>query len=221
MNDIPPELIMKTCTRCQIELPATSEYFYKRGKRLISRCKVCNNAASKVWMLANIDKKKAIDKAYREANPGKTRAAIRIWQKANPDKKNAFTKAWRDANKEQVKASTKVYKQANSDKVNGYARKRLALLRGNEHIPYTEQEVLNMYGTNCHICLEPIDFNAPRGAGKHGWEMGLHIDHLTPISKGGPDTLENVRPSHGKCNLTKHTKINYKNLQARAQRSNA
>jgi len=33
--------------------------------------------------------------------------------------------------------------------------------------------------------------------------MGLHIDHVMPLSKGGPDTLENVRPAHGSCNVKK------------------
>jgi len=31
----------------------------------------------------------------------------------------------------------------------------------------------------------------------------LHIDHLVPLAKGGSDTLENVRPAHGICNLRK------------------
>lgn len=70
-------------------------------------------------------------------------------------------------------------------------------------IDYSVQDVLNKYGTNCHICNKPIDLTAARQVGFAGWETGLHIDHVIPISKGGNDTLENVRPSHGKCNITK------------------
>jgi hypothetical protein len=29
------------------------------------------------------------------------------------------------------------------------------------------------------------------------------------LSKGGPDTLENVRPTHGVCNLTKYANTGY------------
>lgn len=72
---------------------------------------------------------------------------------------------------------------------------------------YTYAEVLNLYGTNCHICLDPIDLNAPRNVGRDGWEKGLHIDHVIPMSKGGEDTLFNVRPSHAKCNIIKNDKI--------------
>lgn len=83
---------------------------------------------------------------------------------------------------------------------------RRARLLGNESEPYTEQEVLELYGTDCHICNEPIDLQANRRAGQDGWEKGLHIDHVIPILKGGPDTLENVRPSHGLCNISKGAK---------------
>ena len=68
---------------------------------------------------------------------------------------------------------------------------------------YSDQDVLNTYGTDCHICSEPIDFTAPRQCGKIGWERGYHVDHVIPLSKGGADSLENVRPAHGQCNIIK------------------
>lgn len=68
---------------------------------------------------------------------------------------------------------------------------------------YSDADVLSTYGLDCHICQTSIDLNAPRQVGKDGWEKGLHIDHVYPLSKGGLDTLENVRPSHGRCNIIK------------------
>jgi 5-methylcytosine-specific restriction endonuclease McrA len=84
--------------------------------------------------------------------------------------------------------------------------RRRAKLRGNGYEFYTTEQVLQTYGTNCNICKEPIDMEAPRSPGKPGWERSLHMDHLIPISKGGPDTLENVRPTHGLCNIKKRDK---------------
>jgi 5-methylcytosine-specific restriction endonuclease McrA len=72
---------------------------------------------------------------------------------------------------------------------------------------YSANTVLFTYGTDCHLCNGPIDISAPRTPGKPGWEKSLHIDHVIPLSKGGNDTLDNVRPSHGKCNIRKHNKI--------------
>ena len=72
---------------------------------------------------------------------------------------------------------------------------------------YSDLQVLDLYGTDCHICGLSIDLDAPRQCGKAGWEKALHIDHVIPLSKGGPDTIENVRPSHGQCNIIKSSNI--------------
>lgn len=45
--------------------------------------------------------------------------------------------------------------------------------------------VLATYGTVCHLCL--------RGG-------ATTRDHIIPKSKGGPDSVENCRPAHHRCN---------------------
>ena len=77
----------------------------------------------------------------------------------------------------------------------------------NKSDAYSVDGLLLSYGTKCHICKNDIDLNAPRRVGLAGWQRGLHVDHLMPISKGGSDTLDNVRPSHGICNLRKSATI--------------
>ena len=72
---------------------------------------------------------------------------------------------------------------------------------------YTDQEVIDLYGTKCHLCGDEIDLTADRRTGYPGWEKSLHIDHVIPLSKGGNDTIDNVKPSHGKCNILKNAKI--------------
>ncbi len=72
---------------------------------------------------------------------------------------------------------------------------------------FTEKEILDTYGSDCHICKKPIDLNAPRQVGKQGWENGLHLDHVIPLSKGGDNTIENIKPSHGYCNVVKNATI--------------
>lgn len=48
--------------------------------------------------------------------------------------------------------------------------------------------VLQVYGTTCHLCGKP-------GANS--------ADHIIPRSKGGNDTLENLRPAHQQCNAAR------------------
>lgn len=108
------------------------------------------------------------------------------------ENRKVVAKLWRKNNPEKVKET----KRAEH-------RKRKARKFNVCHSPYTEQQVLEKYGTNCHICKLPIDLKAPRKAGKRGWEKGLHIDHKKALSKGGEDNIENVRPAHGLCNVKK------------------
>ena len=56
---------------------------------------------------------------------------------------------------------------------------------------------------DCYICEEPIDYKANRVNGRPGWQNGLQLEHVIPISAGGANTIENVKPSHGFCNISK------------------
>jgi len=63
-------------------------------------------------------------------------------------------------------------------------------------------QVLREYGSTCHICKEPIDLDLPRTS-----RMGLTVDHVFPLSKGGSDELDNLRPAHWICNNRKSDKV--------------
>lgn len=92
----------------------------------------------------------------------------------------------------------------NPEKRRERSRRREAMQRGNLVEKYSESQVVQLYGTQCHLCNEDIDFIAPRRSGMGiNWQKGFNIDHVIPISKGGSDTLDNVRPSHSLCNIKK------------------
>lgn len=99
------------------------------------------------------------------------------------------------------------YNQNNPEKSKAWSRLsnnrryRRALDNGQEF--YTSEDVLSRWGTNCHLCNTPIDFSAPSQCGEPGWQKGLHLDHVVPLSKGGSDTLDNVKPAHALCNISK------------------
>lgn len=122
----------------------------------------------------------------------------------------AYHARYRDENREKERLRHKKYKQLNKEKHAAHERQRRARKRNAPSEPYTITDVLERYGTNCHICGLKINLKAQRRPGRKGWEKGLHIDHLLEISKGGADTLDNVRPSHGLCNLQRNGK--YKDL---------
>ena len=88
-------------------------------------------------------------------------------------------------------------------KVRENSRRRRAQKLNNGSESYTELQVLEKYGSDCYLCKKPINLLATRKSGSQGWEDSLHIEHYADIALGGPDTLDNVRPSHAKCNLNK------------------
>lgn len=66
----------------------------------------------------------------------------------------------------------------------------------------SHQQVVDLYGSDCHICKTAIDLTLPRTN-----KQGLTVDHLFPISKGGTDEMDNLRPAHWICNIRKSDKV--------------
>lgn len=56
----------------------------------------------------------------------------------------------------------------------------------------------------CHWCGEPINYEA-----HHHDPLSFQIDHVTPLNKGGDDTLDNCVASHRACNREKSDKVDY------------
>lgn len=67
---------------------------------------------------------------------------------------------------------------------------------------YSFAEVCEKDKYICQLCGKPVDtsLNYPD-------PMSASIDHIYPISKGGPDIIENVQLTHLSCNIRKNNKI--------------
>jgi hypothetical protein len=170
---------------------------YSRHSKLKEKpCQLCRDARNvyrSAYYKAHPEKKRAMDIRYLERHPGQ---------------QNKYAKKYRDANRDKTRAATLKWNKANTEKMNAAARKRRAVKLQNGWEPYTEAQVLERYGLDCYLCSAPISLLTPRRIGKeNGWEFGLHIDHVVPIVSGGPDTLENVRPTHAICNMKKGDKM--------------
>ena len=150
---------------------------YDKGEKPCDACRDAKNAAAR----KRYQEKKELISAQAHASYMRHR-----------DKRLANAHAWR---------------AANPDKIKSHKQKRRATQAKVRTEPYTIQQVIDTYGSNCHICQEPIDLNAPRHSmqGK-GWEHGLHIDHVVSIFNDGSDTIDNVKPAHAICNLRKGIK---------------
>lgn len=144
---------------------------------------------------ANPEPKRSYQRSYRLRNLEKELQRNKRYSEENAERLREYRRQWRTENDHKL--------VPNLAKARENARRRRAARRNNGYEIYTEDEVLSLYGTSCWLCGVEIDLDAPRRAGIPGWEFGLQVDHVILISKGGPDTLENVRPSHGYCNVTR------------------
>lgn len=123
------------------------------------------------------------------------------WYSHNKEASVLISRRWRASNPEKARRVTREYAKRNPELGASRTRRRRAKINSAITERYTEVQLIALYGSSCHICKTPIDLLAPRKTGKLNWEIGLHVDHLVPISKGGNDTIKNVRPSHGLCNV--------------------
>lgn len=145
-------------------------------------------------------------KEYYQAHKQETYENTKAWRKANPEKMAKYRKTWIEANPDKNKEIKNAWSKRNPEYGRLKEHRRRARMYLVENEKYTEAQVLEIYGLNCHICLKPIDLNSPRRTNQDGWENGLHLDHLVSIAKGGSNTIENIRPAHGLCNTRKGSK---------------
>ena len=128
------------------------------------------------------------------------------WRKANPELAKKFIVPKGTPEHESKKIRMNEYRQAHPEKFAQHARTRRAKKRNVKSEPYTLEDILARHGRGCYICEEEIDYEAPRQNGKPGWYRGIQLDHVVPISLGGANTVENVKPTHGYCNMSKGDK---------------
>jgi 5-methylcytosine-specific restriction endonuclease McrA len=117
-------------------------------------------------------------------------------------------KEWGEKNRERHNQISNTWVKNNPDKhrrhMSNVMRRRRAKKFLVETEKYTQEQIVELYGAVCHFCQKDIDLEAPRHPVMGGtWKDGLQLDHLIPISKGGNDTIDNIRPIHVICNMKK------------------
>ena len=115
-----------------------------------------------------------------------------------------ITSAYSRENYDKYKDSKNEKRKARRKEL-GYpdSNRRRAIRFGVVREKYTRQQIIDRDGLNCYLCTYPVDLEANCVVGQPGWELYPHIDHVIPMALGGPDTLENVKIAHAKCNLYK------------------
>lgn len=210
---------LKTCPRCERELPATLEYFYQEKRRksfcLKSYCKQCEAKISRETR----DKTKESERAYKYflAHKQEQYDRRRKWRERNLDAVRAYeakqkrddpnrdkrNKAWRAKNPEKYRKQRVAYRHKAADKLRLIMQRYVARKAGLPN-DFTEQDwqfALDYFGGCCAVCGRPI----------LGLFHSASADHWIPLSSPDcPGTIPvNMVPlcfQIDGCNNSKHNR---------------
>lgn len=185
---------VKTCVRCSEEKPAgdfTKDKSRKDG--LNPYCRECTRKGNRKSYVKNFATEKARKaQSYRD-DPEKFLSRNRKWRAVNRDRERVTNRAYYARNREMVREWHKAYHQANPHVARACSSRRRALrIRQTIVEASTDQIMQRMayFGNKCWMCGGPFE----------------HVDHVKPLSKGGPHMLANLRPACAPCNLSKKDK---------------
>lgn len=180
----------KKCLVCGKSFPATTEYFYKHRDSIHGKCKTCYN---------KYQSEKQLSPEYKEKRTKRLAS-----QREHINKRQ---RSYWAANNERLLKYHRQWGKNHPDIGLAKVHRRRALKIGNGTEKYTKKDVIEKYKATCHICGKRINLKISGKPGSPNWRKGLHLDHVVPLIKGGPDILANVRPSHGGCNVDKGIKL--------------
>lgn len=107
---------------------------------------------------------------------------------------------------ESLRARSKIYRDRDIDRRREKERaatyRRKALKLGNGYEPVSRTAVFNRDGWVCGLCGDQI----PRDAIWPNPMFGT-LDHIVPLSKGGPHSEANLQAAHLRCNASKGNRV--------------
>ena len=179
---------MKTCFNCAVE--KSFDEFHKNKARkdgIETYCRDCNNAKFRAKYANNREKEIARTRKYHQEHLEWSKATLRKWHVENRDYRLQKIKDRLSTDPEFVAYRREVQNRSERER-----RARIANVTVEKITKENYKNILASYNNCCWICELPLN--------KVVW------DHVHPVSKGGPHTVENLRPACSSCNVRKNSK---------------
>lgn len=184
------------------------------------RCKPCWSKYVKEWNAANPEKVKSARFAYAEKHREEIREKSSKWYKENPEKAKKYRSDWKQANPDKVLASNKKSYAENKESAIARAREwnkkhpevgrlrvinRRAAQRENGGVlsKGLSSKLIFLQRGKCACC--GVDLKKSK----------YHMDHITPVSKGGANSDFNIQLLCPSCNHAKGAKNSVDFMQTR------
>lgn len=118
------EVEMKTCTKCGLSKPATTEYFNKDRRTLHTMCRNCNREYMRAYYQANKEKLLEDNRRYRVENAELVRERARRYAERRPEVGYAAKRRYSLKNAEREKERLRQFRIDHADKIREQKRKR-------------------------------------------------------------------------------------------------
>lgn len=159
-------------------------------------CRICRKKHNRKYHSANREKKCEYGKKWQKDNPEKSREAVRRYLLSHP----SYPREYYSITRESRRAYGRRYRQAHPEIGRAKSRRRRALEISQIGIwtndVSIEQELYTKQDGQCYYCHCPIDL----------FNRTFHLEHCTPLSRGGKHCITNVVLSCPSCNLKKGSK---------------
>ena len=166
------------------------------------RCDACREAKreyDRKRRESNPEHHKERNRKYREANPEAARERYRTWRAANPEKVREHQERKRTPTRmAKRRATDSKYREANRWKTRSWSHSHRAKKAG-LFIEFVDLETVFVRDNwTCHVCGGAVD-----PALKDRDPLMASLDHIIPLSAGGPHSYENCATAHFKCNASR------------------
>ena len=154
-----------------------------------------SNAQNKAWRESHPEEVKQYMEEHREQRNAQSHA----WYVEHVDERRAYNSTHYTEHADEHAAKNKRFHQTHPGKASEYSNRRRALKQGAALNDFTDtqwQAMKAAYGHQCVYC--PLICKACQKQTHR-----LTQDHITPLSKGGPNTLTNIVPACQSCNSKK------------------
>jgi HNH endonuclease len=212
----------KRCRVCGIEKPVEEMVKRKKYKDGVSTlCNACNREKAKQWAQENPEKVQEKDRRYRQQHPQKNREWARRWRLNNPEKAREKSRLWKATHQERERK--RLWRAAHPEAGKSWAAahreerrvSRRRTERANKEVPRVRQHRKRAAKRGVGGSFTVTEWTALKAKYDYRclscWrqepEIRLHQDHVKPLEKYGPNTIDNIQPLCRECNSRKATKF--------------
>lgn len=195
-----PIIPLKRCKVCQLEFPATDEYFYrpKATQKLRNHCRACVAKRKKQYHMDHIEQAHESHREYATKNAEQRREYQKRWRAENAEKQREYKRQYYLSNRESTLERAAKYQKNNPDMVRARKNRR----RGRElgaSGSHTKEDLRLLFTSNKGVCW---------WCGKAiGNGQKWHADHIIPLARGGSNAADNLCIACPSCNASKGSKL--------------